>query len=209
MGLEMIRPQVRDRGSPYAGPGESRGMFVFGNRGPGHRRWELPFGATAHHGIGDSKWDLFLVLFCVGFGLAARRGRPGGVRESGTTTTYPWELPFGSRSTECTCCTVRGTHLGTPRFSHSGDRSESARAMENNGEGTEGDRVEETEVGETGDGEGLTNENQQKLVRLRSPWLSPSAPDLKNTMLKRCFGSPGHGEPKKKNIFSKNDFSKK
>ena len=112
MKLELNRSQARDRGSPYAGPGESRGMFVFGNRGPGHRRWELPLGATAQHGIGDSKWDHVLRTLLVGFGLAAHRGRPGGVRDYGTTTTCPWELSFGSRSTECTYCTARGTVPG-------------------------------------------------------------------------------------------------
>ena len=113
---------------------------------------------------GTEVGPLVAVLFHVGFGLAAHRGRPGGVRDYGTTTTYPWELPFGSRSTECTRCTARGTHLGTPRSSHSGDRSESARAMENNGEGTEGERVEETVVGNTGEGDDLTNGNQHDLL---------------------------------------------
>ena len=40
---------------------------------------------------GTRSGTVFFVLFRVGFGLAAHRGRPGGVREYGTTTTYPGE----------------------------------------------------------------------------------------------------------------------
>ena len=41
------------------------------------------------------------------------------------------------------------------------------------------------------------------MVRLRSPSLSPSAPDLKNIILKHFFESPGHGEPQKPNCLKK------
>ena len=117
MKLELNRSQARDRGSPYAGPGESRGMFVFGNRGPGHRRWELPLGATAQHGIGDSKWDHVLRTLLVGFGLAAHRGRPGGVRDYGTTTTSPWECHLAQGLVSALTVQPVGPYLGTPRCS--------------------------------------------------------------------------------------------
>ena len=120
MELELNRSQARDRGSPYAGPGESRGMSVFGNRGPGHRRWELPFGVTARHGTGTRSGTMFFVLSLVGIGLAARRGRPGGVREYGTTTTYLWECHLAQGSSECACLYRLGTFLGTPRLDLSG-----------------------------------------------------------------------------------------
>ena len=112
MGFELIRSQVRDRGSPYAGLGESHGMLFLEIGDPDIGGGNYLSGLQPITAPGTRGGTVILVFLRVGFGLAARRGRPGGVRDYGTTTTYPWELPFGSRSTECTYCTARGTVPG-------------------------------------------------------------------------------------------------
>ena len=51
---------------------------------------------------------VILVFLRVGFGLAARRGRPGGVREYGTTTTYLWECRLAQGLLSALTCTGWG-----------------------------------------------------------------------------------------------------
>ena len=97
MELELIRSQVRDRGSPYAGLGESLGMLFLEIGDSVIGGGDYPSGWWTTTASGNRSGTVFFVLFREGCGLAARRGRPGGVREYGTTTTCPGELPFGSR----------------------------------------------------------------------------------------------------------------
>ena len=91
MGLEFNRSQVRDRGPPYAELGESHGMLFLEIGDPDIGGGNYPSGLRPTTAPGTRSGTVFFVLFRVGFGLAARRGRPGGVREYGTTTTYLWE----------------------------------------------------------------------------------------------------------------------
>ena len=75
MGLEFNRSQVRDRGAPYAGLGESHGE-VFLEIGDPDRRWGFSFGNQAstasgtRRGIGcrTLQWDLGLPLTAVAQG---------------------------------------------------------------------------------------------------------------------------------------------
>ena len=98
MGLEFNRSQVRDRGTPYAGLGESHEV-VFWGIGDSDRRWEFSSGNQASTAPGTRRGN-WLSDSPVGIGLTAHRGRPGGVRESTTFTSPLWE--FGSSISERT-----------------------------------------------------------------------------------------------------------
>ena len=120
MGLELIRSQVRDRGSPYAGLGESHGMLFLEIGDPDIGGGNYPSGWWTTTASGNRSGTLVIVLFRVGFGLAAHRGRPGGVRDYGTTTTSLWECRLAQVLLSALAVQPVGPCLGTPRYSHRG-----------------------------------------------------------------------------------------
>ena len=94
MGLELIRSQVRDRGSPYAELGESCDAMFLGiedsicRRGFSH--WES---GRPNRGIEGGLYGCTLP----GIGLSARRVSPGGVWKYGDSTLHPWDLAQASQ----------------------------------------------------------------------------------------------------------------
>ena len=105
MELELIRSQVRDRGSPYAGLGESH-KVLFLEIGESDRRWVFSSGNQASTAPRTRRGN-WLSDSPVGIGLTAHRGRPGGVRESTTSTSLLWEIGSSfSERTLYSCGTI-------------------------------------------------------------------------------------------------------